>query len=362
MTPNTRRALLVGVTLAVLLAVLVGRSFMYVVDERQMALVLQFGRPVQERTKPGLYFKLPMVQEVLHLPKTLQFWSGADDVLVDLPTADGKKIEVTPWAVWRITNPTQFVTVLRTVDIAEERVRTFVRSAVRDVITSHTLAEAVRSTNRPLTYSFQLEELQEPGDERRAAAVDAAQQGTADEVKRGREKLVAQIRARAIAHLRQSAAKAQGGRGVELVDVGISRIEFVPTVQQAAFNRQIAFMESIASRYTNEGVRRKQEILNRTNAEVQRIEGEGKQRANIIRGQVDAEIIEAYAQAIGETGDFFSFVRTLDVYGSALAGRTRLILTTDSDLFRLLKNRETTTAAEPGTVAPLDAAPAAAKP
>ena len=82
---------------------------------------------------------------------------------------------------------------------------------------------------------------------------------------------------------------------------------------------------------------RKQEILNRTNAEVEKILGEGEQRSNITRGQVDAEIIEEYARAINETGDLYNFLKLLEVYENSLAGGTRLILTTDSELFRLLK-------------------------
>ena len=123
----------------------------------------------------------------------------------------------------------------------------------------------------------------------------------------------------------------------ELVTVGITRIDFVPKVREAAFDRLIAFMDSIAARYVNEGERRKQEILNRTNADVQRIEGEGSEEANRLRGDVDAEIIDMYAKAINETGEFYNFIRTLEAYSKALKGNTNLILTTDSEFFRLLK-------------------------
>ena len=128
------------------------------------------------------------------------------------------------------------------------------------------------------------------------------------------------------------------------MDLGISRIDFVPSVREAAFNRQIALMESIAARYTNEGERTRQEILNRTEAEVKRIEGEGMQDASITRGRVDAEITEAYARAIEQTGDFYFFYRTLEAYTTALQGKTRLIMTTDSAMFRMLKEIEDTSA------------------
>ena len=130
------------------------------------------------------------------------------------------------------------------------------------------------------------------------------------------------------------------GRGIKLIDIGLSRIEFVPQVREAAFERAVSLMEAIAVKTTSEGEQRKKEIINKTQAEVQKIEGEGKQEANILKGKADAEIIDSYAKAINETGDFYNFIRTLEVYREALKGETRLILTTDSVLLRMLKTLE----------------------
>ena len=130
------------------------------------------------------------------------------------------------------------------------------------------------------------------------------------------------------------------GRGIELVDVGLSRIEFVPQVREAAFERAVSLMEAIATKTTSEGEQRKKEIINKTQAEVQKIEGEGKQEANILKGKADADIIDSYAKAMSEAGEFYNFIRTLDVYKEALKGDTRLILTTDSALLRMIKKLE----------------------
>jgi len=332
--------------LIVLALIVLASSILFTVNERELVVVLQFGDPVAAYDEPGLKWKVPFIQEVRRLPKTLQFWAGTGpSVLIDLPTADGKKVEVTPWAIWRITDPERFVEVLRTVDNAELRVATFVRSEMRDVITANDLVEVVRSTNRSLSYTFQVEEPLVPtdevptdGEEPPVAGIPAVQQPGADTtVQVGRKEVVDEIKRTVQARLRESKGDAEEGRGVELVDVGIARIDFVPTVREAAFQRLIAFMESIASRYTNEGQRRKQEILNQTDAEVQKILGEGKREANELRGNVEAEIIENYAAAIQEAGEFYNFIRTLDVYKAAIGSQTRLVLTTDSDLFRLLK-------------------------
>lgn len=342
MNARTWRTVSVVLLVVLLAAVPVVRSVVYTVDEREWAVVLQFGEPVSESDEPGLYTKVPLIQEVARLPKTKQFWSGERDVLYDLPTADGKKIEVTPYAVWRITEPAKFLRVLRTTENAESRVKTFVRGAIRDAITSYNLAQVVRSTNRELTYTFATFSPRGQTGRPVAAEEDAVESIAApealEEINVGRERIIEEVKKaiqRDLARARESSE--ENGRGIELVDVGISRIEFVPIVQQAAFERQRAFMQSIAAKYTADGERTKQEILNRTNAEVERITGEGSRQSNTLRGQVEAEIIENYAAAIRETGEFYNFVRTLEAYTEALGGDTRLILTTDSQLLQLLK-------------------------
>jgi membrane protease subunit HflC len=267
-------------------------------------------------------------------------------VLKDMPTADGKKIEVSAWAVWKITDPKAFVQNLKTVEGGEAAVMVRLRSAIRDVITAHELEEVVRSTDRKLTYSFQ-DLLAQQGDPAapETPAVAVAQPGVTGEVRLGREEIMKLVGKKVATQLKQEGGAVD--RGIELVEVGISNIEFVPQVRLAAFERQKAFMQSIAAGYSNAGLQRKQEILNRTNAEVERLLGEGEQQSRILRGQADADNIAKTAAAIKETGDFYEFQRTLEMYQEALQGQTRLILTTDSDLLRLLKSPETTRESAP---------------
>jgi membrane protease subunit HflC len=372
-----QRAILITVTLVAILLIPLVRATLFTVDERELAVVLQFGEPVASYTEPGLKVKIPFVQQVRKLPRSLQVWSGTGrQVLEDLPTADGKRIEVSAWAIWRITDPEQFVRVLKTVDNAEIRVATFVRGETRNVITSNDLVEVVRSTNRELKYPVLtelLKILEEGHEEDKGMDVgparptagepeggqpdggEAAPAAESDEeslqewvmsqtatrrrkVEVGRQEIVEQIKE--IVHRKLSEGDESGHslRGIELVDVGISRIDFVPRVREAAFNRQIARWEAIASFYTNQGEKRKRQILNRTEARVQEILGEGKQQANEIRGEVEARIIDSYAEAIRETGEFYNFVRTLEAYEAAMGPNTRMILTTDSSLLGLLKD------------------------
>lgn len=333
--------MLVGVVALLLLGIFLSWSVLYTVNERELAVVLQFGDPVKTVKEPGLYFKTPFIQEVRRLPKTLQFWQTREPV-VDLLTADGEKIEVTAWAIWRITEPQTLVQGLKTVENAESRqIKAKVRSAIRTVIASHTLTDVIRDSDRKLTYTFD-SVLPETGRDNNApgpnpAAPQPDNQPDAAAKPIGRTAILKEIKVRVVKNLQKNADGKEEARGIALVDVGISNISFVPTVRQAAFEKQKAFMESIAARHLNEGERLKQEILNRTKREAEQILGKGEETSTITRGEVDAEIIERYARAIEATGDFYKFTETLKLYEAALKQDTRLILTTNSELFRLIK-------------------------
>ncbi len=330
-------AILAGVLLLVVL--LAARSMLYVVDTRELAVVLRFGNPVRENTQPGLGLKYPFVEEVRKLPSTRQFWGDhVDFVLPDLPTKDDKKIEVIPWAIWRIQNPTVFVQRMVTMDNAVQRVAQFTRGAIRDVITQYDLAELVRSSDRVLDTTAD-----NVGQETSPPEDDDGTRRVRMDIQIGRLAILEKIKQEAQRRLADAGVggeAAQRGRGIELVDLGISHIEFVSSVREKTFDRWIAQRQAISTRNVNEGERRKQEIINRAEADVQRIQGEGQQKANEIRGRVDAEIIEKYANAIEKVGDFYTFARTLEAYENAIDGNTRLILTTDNRFLKLFQDYE----------------------
>ncbi len=350
-----KRALYIGLSLLILAAIPLGGTIFYTVDEREMAVVIQFGQPVSAKTEPGLYMKLPLIQEVRRLPKTFQYiGEGSKNLsnnatsvntmkLSDITTADGKKIEATIWAVWRITDPIQFIRTLRTVENAESRVKQFVRSNTRVVLTSNDLAEIVRSTDREMRLSIGLPESALENTESEQVNLSMGSEAI-QSIEKGRKSLTQQIRQNAEQALRTSAESSSsngggdsGSRGIELVDIGLARIEFVEQVRNAAFERLISLMDAIATKNRSEGEQRKQEIINQAKADAERIRGEGSQQANIIRGEVEAEIITAFSQAIEESGGFYDFNRTLELYEKALAnGDTQIILGSDTPLLRLL--------------------------
>jgi membrane protease subunit HflC len=333
-----RNALRVLAVLALLLILL--PFWVFVIDEREMAVVLRFGAPVREYLEPGAHVKIPFVETVRRILKTYQFWSGDNDPIPDLPTKDDKKIELLPWAIWRINQPTTFVKRMRTEAVAEERVRQITRSAIRDVISQYDLAELVRSTDRPIPTSSDFNSTggDLAGSDLASAIEATVEDATAKEIRFGRPKILEEIKAKAQERLaRQSSQEDAIGRGVELIDVGISQIDFVESVRIKTFDRWIAERNAISAANVNEGERLKQAIINEAKADVERIEGEGQQKANEIKGGADAEVIHRYADALNKVGEFYTFSRTLQVYEEAISGDSRLVLTTDSDLFDLLK-------------------------
>lgn len=318
--------------------------FVFIVDEREMAVVLRFGAPRRSYTDPGIYMKFPFVDSVYRIAKVKQFWGDSkEELLPDLPTKDDKKIELIPWAIWRVNDPIIFVQRLRSMDVAEQRVGQIVRSAIRDVVTQYELEEIVRSTNRELVISEvglgnTLEELPVAVS---AELLEKANDSKPKDVRFGRAQILERIKTEAHRRLGSTGNDGEStGRGIELIDVGISQLGFVDSVRRKTFDRWVAERQAISARNVNEGERLRSAIINETKAEVAKIEGEGEQKASEQKGKTDAEVIKRYADAMQQTGDFFTFVRTLEAYEKSIGPESQLILSTDSPFFHLFKEME----------------------
>ena len=313
--------------------------FLFVVNEKEMAVVLRFGALQRPISNPGVYFKAPFIDNVQRISKVKQFWGDSSEhMLPDLPTKDDKKIELIPWAIWRVSDPGVFVAKMRDMTSAENRVDQTVRSVIRDIVTQYDLEEIVRSSDRPLpvadnsTNNF--------GAMKPLADITITEPANAKpkKIQIGRPEILSRIKTEAQKRLAESADLKSNGRGIEILDVGISQIGFVDSVRKKTFDRWIAERQSISSRNSNEGERLKANIINETKAEVEKIEGEGEQRSSGIRGETDAKIIKLYADAMQQTSEFYTYVRTLEAYEKGMTGNTQLILSTDSPFFKIFKD------------------------
>jgi modulator of FtsH protease HflC len=322
----------IRVLAALAILLLVSPFFAFVISERELAVVLRLGNPVREYSKPGIHFRIPFFEAVQRLPKTKQYWGGmAATPINDVNTNDNKKIDLTPWAVWRIQSPTTFVQRLRTIDLAEQRVAQITRSAIRDVIGQYDLAEVVRTTDRPLPSTddslalvTELTEITKDALPDELKSLEKPVQPSS--IKLGRTKLLDLIRAETKKRLTETVEEGGAdGVAIEIIDVGISQLMFVASVRQKTFDRWVSEREAISMLIVKEG---------------EKIQGMGQKEASETKGKADAEVIRKYAEVIGKDPEFFSFVRTLQAYEKSIGEDTRLILSTDSEFLRLLQNRQ----------------------
>lgn len=304
------------VIIPVIIVVLIAFGGMFVIDETEQVVLTQFGKLVGEpKTAPGLYFKIPFIQNANYFPKNLQEWDGDPG---QIPTLDKTFIWVDTFARWKVVDPLKFFQTVNNVTGALGRLDDIIDPAVRNMITSYALIESVRRTNRELD-TFELGVDQEETKDKR-------QLGT---VKIGREKITKRIMEQAQPKLAKF--------GIELVDVKIKRINYVEQVQQSVFGRMVAERQQIAEKFRSEGKGEARKIEGETEREMKRITSEAYKTSQEIKGKADATATKLYADAYGLDPDFYSFVKTLDIYRETLDEETSLILSTDAEFFKYLK-------------------------
>jgi len=285
----------------------------YVVDETEQVVVTQFGRVVgKTKPAPGLYFKIPFIQNANYFPKNLLHWDGDPG---QIPTLDKTYIWVDTFARWKIVDPIKYFQTVGNITSAQGRLDDIIDPAVRNFVTSYELIETVRTTNRELdTFEIGLEDVK-----KRTAVV----------IKTGRQKITAGI-------LKQAKPKLEKF-GIELVDVKIKRINYVEQVRRTVYSRMIAERNQIAEKFRSEGQGEARKILGEKERDLKLITSEAYRVAQEIKGKADAEATILYAKAYGLDPEFYSFVKTLEVYGQALDKNSSLILSTDSEFFKYLE-------------------------
>lgn len=286
----------------------------YFVDETEQVVVTQFGKLVGEpKREPGLKFKIPFIQNVNRFPKNLLEWDGDPG---QIPTLDKTFIWVDTFARWKIVDPLKFFQTVNNVTGALSRLDDILDAAVRNFITSYSLIETVRRTNRELdTFEPGLDNIKDKRD-----------LGT---VTVGREKIAKGIMEQAQPKLLKF--------GIELVDVKIKRVNYVAEVQKSVFGRMIAERKQIAEKFRSEGKGEARKVEGDREKEMKRISSGAYKTSQIIMGKADAEATKIYSEAYGLDPDFYSFVKTLDIY-KILDKECSLVLSTDSDFFKYLKD------------------------
>jgi membrane protease subunit HflC len=311
-----------GATLGLLAAIAI-LGCAYTVDQAEQVVITQFGRPVGgpinadgSASGPGLHFKIPFVQAANRFEKRILEWDGP---AAEMTTLDKLYVVVDTFARWRIKNPLIYLQSLRDERSAISRLDDIIGSETRNVVARHDLIELVRSDKTR-------NEKGAPGDPAAAAA-------GLPPIRFGRHELEREILA--------AAREKVGIWGIELLDVRVKRINYKPGVIEKIYDRMISERLQIAERFRSEGAGEAAKIAGRRDRDLQEIQSASYRRVQEIRGKADARASEIYARAYTAgpaAGEFYTFLKTLDMYRETLGRDSTLILTTDSDLFRLLKS------------------------
>lgn len=302
------------ILIAILLLVIIFADAFYIVGETQQVVITQFGKAVGNPiTTAGLHIKMPFIQNANYFEKRLLEWDGNP---AEILAKDKKFILVDTYARWKIADPLKFLIAVMDENGAQTRLDNIIEAASRDMITGNVLIEVVRNSNRKMSFA----ELD----------VELSSEAYVDSITVGRVKLTDSI---------LNAAKDKAIEyGIELVDVRIKRINYIQEVRQKVFERMIAERLKIAEKYRSEGMGKKAEIEGEMEKELQKITSEAYRKAQELKGKADAEAIKIYARAYEQDPDFYSFSKSLESYKQTLDEKTWLILSTDSDYLKYLKD------------------------
>ena len=247
--------------------------------------------------------------------KRLLIWDGDPN---QIPTKGRDFIWVDTTARWRIADAKKFLESVDTEAGAQSRLNDIIDSVVRDQVSASELVELVRSASWEVP----------PGEVLQEVPAEQAEE-LKKRVARGREEITRAILT--------EARKVIPQYGIELVDVRIKRLNYVESVQERVYSRMISERKRIAAQFRSEGEGRSAEILGNMEKELRQIRSTAYRRVQEIRGKADAEATRVYGGAYGRDPEFYAFSRTLEAYKEGQNKNSVMILTTDSDYYRYLK-------------------------
>lgn len=289
---------------------------LFKVDETEQVIITEFGKPVGEViVESGLKLKIPFIQMVNRIEKRILLWDGTAN---DMPTKDKLYITVDTFGRWRIKDPLQYFLRLRDERSAQSRLEDILGSETRNAVAKHELIEIIRTTKDRV-----------PSVDPLLAAADV---GALLPIQRGRRQIEEDIFNAASAKLKEF--------GIELMDIRFKRVNYNESVRQKIYARMISERQQIAERFRSEGAGEAARIIGNKEKELQRIESEAYRKIQSIQGDADAEATLIYANAYSKdkvSTDLYNFVKTLETYHAIIDTNTTLVLTSESELYKLLE-------------------------
>ena len=296
--------------------VLIGLSLsVFTVDERQTAIVLQFGQPKQVYTEAGLKIKLPFpIQDVRYFDKRILEVDPAprrvnissdrkNNPLIEEGAVDqelieqvsGEPIIVDTFARFRIVDPLLFLQRLQTEARARQQIENVMDSATRDTLGNSTLRQILSSE---------------------------------------RADLMVRIRDRVNGEMKP--------RGVEIVDIRIVRADLTERLQTSTVNRMITERKELATQTRSNGQEKALEIRSTADKERTIILADANKKAQILKGEGDKIATEIYNKAYNRDPDFYAFTRSMEAYRTSMGeqGATKMILSPDAAFLRYLSEKD----------------------
>ncbi|MEC8556180.1 MAG: protease modulator HflC [Planctomycetota bacterium] len=309
------------VVVVLLVGAVVAYSAAFTVDETEQVILTQFGKPVGDPiTEAGLHFKVPFVQDVTAIEKRILEWDGRP---IEMPTKDKTYIKVDTFGRWRIQDAKPYFLRLRDERSARSRLDDILGSETRNAIAKHELIEVIRTTKD-----------REPA--RDATLGDAPGSiGVLYPIRMGRAKIEQEIF--------EAAARKLKDFGIELLDIRFKRINYNESVRQRIYTRMISERQQIAERFRSEGGGEAAKILGKKEKDLLQIESEAYKEVQEVRGVADAKATQVYADAYNQSPEavsFYEFIKTMETYREMLDQDSTMILTTDSEIFKFLKDFE----------------------
>lgn len=321
MTQKTQNTLLILMLTVAVMIFIIAQS-LFIVDQREQAIVLQLGNPVGELRGPGLHVKIPLIQDVRRFDRRILAVDPPPEQVViasstvtrqsqkeeappvnqenpDAPppiqNVSGEPIIVDSFARYKITDPLQFLKTLRDVNGANARLENILDDATRTVLGQTTLKELLSNE---------------------------------------RDEIMNEIRQRV--NRKITADKL----GIQIVDVRIVRADLTSELRDSTVRRMISELRERATETRAKGEERALEIRSTADKERAIILAEAERDAQLLKGKGDEEAIKIYAEAFNKDKEFYGFMRSMDAYKNTLADPdTRLILSPDSDFFRYFGDR-----------------------
>ena len=277
----------------VILVLLFLRSMLFTVNETQFAIVVQLGKPVRVIKTPGLAFKLPPpLQSVIFLDKRLLVFDPAGSEFL---TEDKKNIIADAYLCWRINDPLLFLQTVSTKNGAEARLVDLLSSELGVSLGKYPLSSLISVNPEEVKISQIMENITDKCND-----------------------------------------VAESEYGIKVVDVRLKRINFPKQNRPSVFDRMMAERDRIAKKYRAEGEEQAMKIAAETEKEEKAIMADAYMKSQKLKGEGEAEATRIYAEAYSKNPGFYRLIRTLEAYEKFMDERTTLILSSDSELLKLL--------------------------